>query len=109
MTWVIFLVGAALAGTSFFGAIGVLKPNGLVGVRTTATRRNEKAWRAGHAKSATVMVPVGLCLVVIGVGGFYSWPILGDLARPVGLILICLAVLASWLSVGMANRAANSA
>lgn len=109
MNWAIVLVGTALAGTSFLGAIGVLKPNGLVGVRTTATRRNEKAWRAGHAKSATVMVPVGLCLIVIGVGNFLSWPILGDLTRPVGSIVIGLAVVASFLSVRMANRAANSA
>ncbi|GGM92597.1 hypothetical protein GCM10010106_45960 [Thermopolyspora flexuosa] len=61
------LAGLLLMATGALGALGKLRPNPLMGIRTPLTMRDPKAWAYVHRKSAPWVALAGLSFVVAGV------------------------------------------
>jgi uncharacterized membrane protein len=109
ISWILILLGVVISVTSLLGAVGILRPNGLIGIRTAATRRSEAAWKAGHARAALIMVPTGLVLITYGIGLAREWTFfssLGDAAPVVGLVI---AIAATLVAGKLSTEAARSA
>lgn len=100
----------AMLWTTSAGASGRLKPNPFAGVRTSATMRDENAWRAGHAAALgptrILSLVLGLCAlaaaVVLALGAV--WTAFAIAFAP----LVAVLGGAVWIVV-VANRAAREA
>jgi len=69
VTWVFTTLLLILAIVSMIAARGRLAPNSFIGIRTPQLKRDDSAWRAGHAAAvpfAWVGFVVALICVVLG-------------------------------------------
>lgn len=106
-----FALGALLFGmVARSAAEGSLDRNGLVGIRTRATRSSDEAWRAGHAAALPSMrvagrVSLGSAVVLPGVALAGVGPgVVGAVAGAAAAVLIGVLLLAS----RRADRAARA-
>ena len=105
--WVLIILSIFVTATTLLAASGRIAPNGLLGIRTAATQRDERAWRRAHQAAAWLLVPgcvaaaiVGLLLITDAIGG--SSDTAGEIALFAFLVLVVIAAF-------LANRAARSA
>ena len=109
MSWILILLGGVISATSLLGAVGILRPNGLIGFRTAATRRSEAAWKAGHARAALIMVPTGVLLIAYGIGLTQKWAAFTSLGEAAPMIGVVIAIVATLVAGRLSNQAAKSA
>lgn len=98
------LCGALVSAVSRRAADGRLGPNGLAGIRTSATLRSGAAWRAGHRAARGLSDVSGAVFAVTGLGAmglrdapwFAGWLLVGTLlATAVLLVAARRAVVAA--------------
>lgn len=108
IAWVLFAVGLLVSLMTLLGAVGVLKPNGLIGIRTASTKRNLEAWQKGHASAARVTVPLGLLVAVFGLCLALGWPdFMGSLGNAAAYVGIGIIVVGTIIGAGLAERSAK--
>lgn len=106
--WILVAVGLLVALMTFLAAIGVLKPNGLIGIRTPSTKLSPEAWRRGHAAAARVTVPLGLVVSAFGLCLALGWPeFLVGLGQPAALAGIVVIAVGTLISGRIAETAAK--
>ena len=105
--WVLIAMSIFVVVMTLLAAAGRIAPNGLLGIRTPATQRDEAAWRRAHRAAAWVLVPgcslgmvVGVLFLVGAIGGS------GERAGEVALFgFVVLAGVAAFVADRAARRA----
>ena len=112
--WGLVTVAVAMWFVARAGEQGDLPRNGLVGIRTSATRASDRAWEAGHRAAAGPALT--MARVVVGIAVLLAASALlpqGEEPHPVTIGLFALGytgVLAgAFLVARTANRAARGA
>lgn len=105
--WVLVTVSIFVVVMTLLATAGRIAPNGLLGIRTPATQRDEVAWRRAHRAAAWLLVPGCAISIVVGVL-FVLGPIaLGGSADRAGEVAcFCFAVLVG-VAAFVADRAAR--
>lgn len=106
--WVLVAVGLLVAVMTILAAVGVLPPNGLIGIRTRSTKLSPQAWRRGHAAAARITVPLGLVAAAFGLCLALGWPeALATVGRPAAVAGIVAIGLGTVISGRVAEKAAQ--
>ncbi|CAB4962402.1 unannotated protein [freshwater metagenome] len=108
--WGLVTVAAAMWFVARAGERGDLPRNGLVGIRTTATRASDRAWAAGHRAAARPARAVAR--VVVGLAVALATSALlpqGEHPHPVTSGLFALGYSAVLLGALLVTRTANRA
>jgi hypothetical protein len=87
-------------------ALGILKNNGAVGIRTTATMRSEKAWLRAHIRALPTTVATAAIIVIIGVA-LLSIGLTDEELETAGGILTGLTIVGLVGAAVIAHRAAK--
>lgn len=109
IAWVLVALGLVVSLMTLFAAIGVLKPNGLIGIRTRSTKGSLEAWQKGHASAARVTVPLGLLASAWGLGLALGWPaFMGELGQPAALVGVGVLVVGTIVGGLLAEKTAKA-
>ena len=108
--WGLVTVAAAMWFVARAGERGDLPRNGLVGIRTSATRASDRAWAAGHRAAAgpartMAQVVVGLAVALAASALLPQ----GEQPHPVTIGLFALGYTAVLLGALLVTRTANRA
>jgi uncharacterized membrane protein len=99
--------------TTRAAADGDIPVNGLLGIRTAATKRSEAAWRAGHTAALPVLHLTAVAAVVGAAVTFVVALVLGADSNGITTLVLLLAyavvVLLLLRAAQVANAAARSA
>lgn len=97
VAWILFALGLIVSLMTLLATVGVLKPNGLIGIRTQSTKLSPEAWKKGHASAARVTVPLSLLLALVGLLLALGWPeFMEDLGAPaayVGIVILAIGTI----------------
>jgi uncharacterized membrane protein len=98
---VLFVLAAAIVGTTGAAAGGLLGPNHVAGIRIPALLASPEAWRVGHRHALAPLVLAGVIAVAAGVV---------CLVRPdsVGVLIVVVLLIVALIAFGVvrAGRAA---
>jgi uncharacterized membrane protein len=62
--WILLILPLLIVAMTLLAATGRIEPNGLLGIRTPATQRDQTSWSRAHQAAAWLLVP-GCALTVI--------------------------------------------
>lgn len=103
-------LGAVLLGVAQAIATGALPRNGLVGLRTSATRASDRAWAAGHSAARSALTATGVVLLASGLGAVLLALLsvsAGDVVVVAGWLVLAVGMLVAVRSANAAARAAD--
>lgn len=100
VTVVFAVAGLLLMATGALGALGRLRPNPLLGIRTPLTMRDPEAWAYVHRKAAPWVALAGLSFLVAGVVILLvpSGPVQFWAAMAGSLVMVALVVVGASLA-----------
>lgn len=100
--WVIIALSVFTVATTLLAANGKIEANGLWGIRTPATQRDESSWRRAHSAAAWLLIPG--CTVMGIIGAFL---IIGNTADRMGEFALLGFLILAVASAFVADRAAR--
>jgi uncharacterized membrane protein len=62
--WILLILPILIVAMTLLAATGRIEPNGLLGIRTPATQRDESSWVRAHLSAARLLIP-GCTLTVV--------------------------------------------
>lgn len=102
---VAMVLAVAVPVMAWCAARGSLPANGVVGIRTRATRRSPEAWRAAHRAALPVVLAGGVVVLLLAVLAVVREPADPEIA---GLVLLGVDVLVLIGAGVVAQRAATA-
>lgn len=104
--WILIFLSALVVSVTLLVVGGKIAPNGLIGIRTPATQRDDSSWRAGHAAAARILVPGFAVAATVGV--LLAIGLAGDSSETVGGIALAGFIVVVVVSAFVADRAARA-
>lgn len=88
-----------------FASSGKLEPNGIVGIRTWATKHDERAWNAAHSTGFRASLPYCAAVIAVGTVTLVLLPV-QELSEAIGFALMGLFLVGTIITAVFAHRAA---
>lgn len=101
---VLFALAVVVVGTTVAAAAGLLKVNGVAGIRIPAVTQSQEAWEAGHLAA---LLPVTIGGIIAVAGGFVCLMPQGSAGVLIVTIILFIALLG--FGVVRADRAGRRA
>lgn len=105
--WTLVILSIFVVVTTLLAANGKIAPNGLLGIRTSATQADEPAWRRAHQAAARLLVPG--CTAGVAAGLLLVVGTIGDSSDTAGEIALLGFLALVGTSAFVADRAARAA
>jgi uncharacterized membrane protein len=106
--WITLGLTVLVAVITVLCAAGRIPANGLLGIRTPATKRSEAAWMAGHRAAAKLLVPAAVIVGGLSVAVILGWSVAGLSVETTGHALFGVFVVVLVISGVIAHLAALS-
>jgi hypothetical protein len=107
LCWVALGLAVLGAVITVLCAAGRIPANGLVGIRTPATRCSEAAWTAGHRAAAQILVPAAVIVGALSVAVILGWNVAGLPVETTGGAILGGYAAVLVISAVVAHRAAR--
>jgi hypothetical protein len=104
--WVALALAVVVFVVTVLCALGVIKENGVVGIRTPATKRSLAAWTRAHRSAARLLLPGSALIGALGAALGSGWHPGGLSASAAGIALLFAFAAIIFASAFVANRAA---
>jgi uncharacterized membrane protein len=106
--WITLGLTVLVAVITVLCATGRIPANGLLGIRTPATKRSGAAWTAGHRAAAKLLVPAAVIVGGLSAAVILGWSVAGLPVETTGHAIFGVVVVVLVISAVIAHRAALS-